>query len=61
MKILAITSRSVTVETENSTPYFSPEKYSVFLNGAKIKEENRNIFSLFNLKPDSSYEINANC
>lgn len=48
------------METDNSAPYFSPQKYAVYLNGGQVKEEERNVFSLFNLKPDSEYEISAN-
>ncbi|MDE6850330.1 MAG: glycoside hydrolase family 28 protein, partial [Clostridia bacterium] len=60
MKILAVTSRSVTAEIGNNSPYYSPQKYAVYLNGVQVKEEERNVFSLFELKPDSNYEIEAN-
>lgn len=59
MKILALTSRSVTVELENKTPYYSPEKFVVSLNGRKVGVENRNVFSLFSLTPATDYEIAA--
>lgn len=50
MKILAITSRSVTLELETSvTPYFRSEPFPVKLNGAILREERRNVFSLFDL------------
>ncbi|MDE7083822.1 MAG: hypothetical protein K2O81_01105 [Clostridia bacterium] len=60
MKILAVTSRSVTAEIGNNSPYYSAQKYAVYLNGVQVKEEERNVFSLFGLKPDSNYEIEAN-
>lgn len=59
MKILAVTSRSVTAEMENTSPYYSQHKYTVYLNGAAVKEEERNVFSLFNLTPGTQYEIEA--
>ena len=60
MKILAVTARSVTAEIENSSPYFSPQKYTVYLNGSAVKEEERNVFSLFGLQPDAVYELEVN-
>ncbi len=50
MKILAITPVSATFELEaNLSPYFSPCKYTVYLNGKPVLEENKNVFSLFGL------------
>lgn len=59
MKILAITARSVTLELENSSPYFSPEAYTVAINGEPHGQENRNVFSLFSLKPNTNYRVSA--
>ncbi|MGN0817472.1 MAG: glycoside hydrolase family 28 protein [Candidatus Coproplasma sp.] len=59
MNILAITSRSVCVEIENSTPYFSKEKFAVKLNGQLVATEERNVFSLFGLQPDTEYSLSA--
>lgn len=59
MKILALTSRSVTVEREGKTPYFAETECSVFLNGKKIGVEGKNVFSLFSLAPDSDYQLAA--
>lgn len=51
MKVLATTAYSVTLELENTvTPYFSPKRFSVYLNGKSVREENRNVFSLFGLQ-----------
>lgn len=60
MKILAVTARSVTAEIENNSSYFSPQKYTVYLNGSAVKEEERNVFSLFGLQPDAVYELEVN-
>lgn len=59
MKILAVSSRGVCVEIENRSPYFAPEKFTVILNGAAVREESANVFSLFGLEPDSYYELSA--
>lgn len=59
MKILAKTARSVTFELEApKTPYFSPEKFIVRLNGMPVREENRNVFSLFGLR-EGRYAVEA--
>jgi polygalacturonase len=57
MKILSVTSRSVTVERDGASPYFNDNQSDICLNGQLIRNENRNVFSLFNLTPDSQYEI----
>lgn len=59
MKLLAITPRSATFELENSaTPYFSPAPFFLYLNGAVLREENRNVFSVFGLE-EGDYLLEA--
>lgn len=60
MKVLAVTARSVTVELESTTPFFSPCEYVVYLNGKEVKKDKRNVFSLFGLQPLAKYKIEAN-
>lgn len=60
MKILALTPVSVTVELENTlSPYFSPDKFVVKLNGKTIREETKNVFSVFCLNGGVDYELEA--
>lgn len=59
MKLLHVTSRSACFELENTSPYFSPEPFSVSLNGKYIRQETRNVFSLFDLQPDTQYTVTA--
>ncbi len=55
---LVITSRSATFEIDNNQAYKCEENYDVLLNGTVvIKNENKNVFSLFDLQPNTSYEI----
>jgi polygalacturonase len=57
-KKLFVSSTSACFELENTNPYYSPEKYSVILNGKKIDGEKcENVFSLFNLTPNTSYTV----
>ncbi|MGN0824411.1 MAG: glycoside hydrolase family 28 protein [Candidatus Coproplasma sp.] len=59
MKIILLTSRSVTLELENDNAYYSPEEYSVSLNGRAVKNCTTNVFSLFALEPDTTYAVKA--
>ncbi|MDE6612957.1 MAG: glycoside hydrolase family 28 protein, partial [Clostridia bacterium] len=60
MKILALTARSATFELENSvSPFFNSGNFTVTLNGITLREERRNVFSVFYLEPDKSYVIEA--
>ena len=60
MKILALTSRSVTAELENtSSPYFSKEQFKISLNGKFVRNECRNVFSVFGLQGGKSYCLKA--
>ncbi|MDE7305927.1 MAG: glycoside hydrolase family 28 protein, partial [Clostridia bacterium] len=61
MKIISVTARSATFEIENGNkPYFSQSKYEIKLNGITVRSDDRNVFSLYSLKPDFEYEVEAN-
>lgn len=59
MKLLAATSRSATFELDNPKPFYSGKKYTVFINGEKACESDKNVFSLFSLTPDTEYAVEA--
>lgn len=59
MKIINLNSRSVTIELESNTPYYNEEEYEIFLNDNLIRKEKRNIFTIYDLEPDSDYKIEA--
>lgn len=61
MKILTITAKSATFELDaNLSPYFSGNNFIVELNGKLVRQENRNVISVFGLKPDTEYTFKAN-
>ena len=60
-KQLFVSSVSACFELENKNPYYSPEKYTVYLNGAAVEEKDSNVFSLFNLEPDTQYTVSVSC
>lgn len=61
INILTLTSSSISIELVNNDCYFT-SKYEVFLNEDKIGESSKNIFSYYDLKPNTSYllEIKQN-
>lgn len=60
MKVLFISSVSVTIELENKELYYSTNSYDVKVNGAVyLKNINTNVFSLFSLTPNTEYVISV--
>lgn len=55
MKIINLTSRSVSFELESNNPYYNENSFDIYLNDEFVREENRNIFTIFNLNPDTKY------
>ena len=61
-KLLFKSSTSACFELENKNPYYSPENYTITLNGKHISgKRNANVFSLFNLVPGTDYEVGVSC
>ena len=59
MKVLAITSRTITLELENDLPYYAQKKFDVFLNSKFLYKEERNVFTIFDLEPNTLYVIDV--
>lgn len=59
MKVIALTPRSVTLERDCPSPYYSDKKSAVTVNGKVCREEERNVFSLFGLTPQTRYTVCA--
>lgn len=60
MKLLAVTARSATFALNNDSAYYAPSPFEVKLCGRVVREgEERNVFSLFNLSPDTEYVAEA--
>ncbi len=58
-KKLFVSSVSACFELENTNPYYSPEEYSVKLNGVEVAKHKSNVFSLFNLAPGKKYNVSV--
>ena len=60
MKVLFVSSVSACLEIENEKAYYAPEPFEVFVNGQNMGRKMTNVFSLFNLTPDTMYEVKVN-
>lgn len=56
--VLKITPVSVTIEMINDDPYYQKTNFDVFVNDElKFKDLNKNVFTIFDLNPNTSYRI----
>ncbi len=60
MRILSVTSRTITLELDNNLPYYSENDFSIYLNNEFIRKENRNVFTIFDLTPNQKYSLIIN-
>ncbi len=61
IKQIFVSAGSAGFELENTSCYYAEEPYELYLNGELIKTEKRNVFSLYNLTPDTEYEVKVTC
>ncbi len=57
LELIFISSCSAAFEWQGQTPYYTEGEYTVFLNGEKLFSKNTNVFSVFNLLPDTEYTL----
>ena len=57
MKLIQTTSRSATFAMDSDYPYYYEREFDVYVNNQFYKKEKRNIFTVFDLCPDTTYEI----
>jgi len=59
MKCIFVSSRSCTVLLDEAGDYYARQSAKLALNGREIGTENRSVFSLYGLKPDTEYSLTA--
>ena len=59
IKTLFTSSTSACFEWQNDLPYYKEKEYTIYLNGKEAYRGNTNIFSLFDLTPNTEYTITA--
>ena len=57
IKVLTISSTAGCFELSGKAAYFHEERFRIILNGELLREEERNVFSLFSLNPDTDYRM----
>ena len=55
IKTLYIGSSSACFELDSQTQYYSPNQFEVLLNGETVTKADTNVFSIFDLRPDTEY------
>lgn len=58
MKLVLKTPRSLSFEFENDSPYYKNE-YEIYVNDKFYSKDNRNVFTIFNLEPNTVYKVMA--
>ena len=59
MKCLFVSSRSCTILQDAEGDYYAKASRRLFLNNQELPEENRSVFSLFGLWPNTEYTLKA--
>jgi len=57
IRLLYVSAVSACFERVNDAPYYAPAPFTVFLDGEVRCTANTNVFSLFDLKPDTAYTL----
>ena len=57
IKVIDLAARSVTLELADGGIYYTKEPYQIELNGVPVKQADTVITSLFDLKPETTYEL----
>ncbi len=55
--VIHVSPVSVSFEADDERPYYATEAYDVYVDGVFHSREERNVFSVFGLKPDTGYEF----
>ncbi|MDE6408442.1 MAG: glycoside hydrolase family 28 protein, partial [Anaeroplasmataceae bacterium] len=59
MKVLSTTSRTITLELNNSEPYYALEEFEIYVNSLFLKKEKINVFTIYDLEPNTTYTISV--
>ena len=57
IRILYCSSSSACFELENKSPYYAPAPYTVLVDGREWFQSKTNVFSLYDLQPDTEYAV----
>ncbi len=54
---LLVTATAASFETDAQTPFYAPAAFLVYMDGEMIRREERNVFTLFGLLPESEHTL----
>ena len=57
IRILYCSSSSACLELKNKNPYYAPAPYTVLVDGKEAFRSETNVFSLYDLRPDTEYTV----
>ena len=59
IRLLLATATAAGFETDSRTPFYAPQPFTLFLDGKMVRREDRNVFTLFGLRPESEHTLRA--
>lgn len=59
LKLVTKTARSIVVELSDGGKFYTKEKYTLLVNGSEYMESEKVITTIYDLSPDTEYEISA--
>lgn len=59
LKTLYVSSSTACFEWKNELPYYAEQEYTIYLDGKEVLTSNTNVFSLFSLKPNTTYKLTS--
>lgn len=57
MKVISVTARTISIELDSDSAYFKGNEYKIFINEKFHSQDNRNVFTLYDLEPNTEYKI----
>lgn len=59
IRLLLATATAAGFEIDSRTPFYAPQPFTLFLDGKMVRREDRNVFTLFGLQPESEHTLRA--
>ncbi|MBR4466808.1 MAG: glycoside hydrolase family 28 protein [Clostridia bacterium] len=59
IRLLLRTATAASFETDARTPFYAPVPFVLYLDGQMLRREERNVFTLFGLQPESEHTLRA--
>ena len=56
-EIIHISPVSISFEADDDRPYYAKQPFDIYVDGVFLRSEDRNVFTVFGLKPDTEYEF----